>query len=98
MKIIIMLRYIETFIIIRVQTDLTYFMFKLYFLLGVIFIILGLILIAFPFLSKLLPTIEKIPSIIVYVYKKGNFSFVTSPILIIISITSILWYIISQHR
>lgn len=60
-----------------------------YQLLGSLFLILGVLFFVMPFLLKIIPSIENIPWIILYVYKREGFVFVTSPILIIISIVSI---------
>jgi cell division protein FtsX len=62
--------------------------------LGLILMLLGAILLLLPLILRYLPEIEKLPSIILYVYRKGNFIFVTSPILIIISLISIIYYLI----
>lgn len=62
--------------------------------LGVTLIIVGAILVALPLLAKYTPSLEKLPSILVYVYHRDNFYFVTSPILILISIVSIVIFLI----
>ncbi|MEN3058685.1 MAG: hypothetical protein ABC579_05340 [Candidatus Methanosuratincola petrocarbonis] len=41
-----------------------------------------------------LPSLERIPWIILYVYRSDGFVFVTSPILIIISVLSFLLYVL----
>jgi hypothetical protein len=61
--------------------DMTYFQFW-----GAILIILGVILFITPLFLERVPFLEKVPWIILYVYRSNNFIFVTSPILIIISI------------
>jgi len=66
-------------------------------LIGLILVILGFILILLPFLSKFLPSIERIPSIIWWSYKRDNFYFATSPILIIISTISLILFIFSRY-
>jgi hypothetical protein len=58
--------------------------------LGLILIISGLLLIVLPFLVRYLPNIDNIPWILLWVYKSNGFYFATSPILIILSILSIL--------
>ncbi len=57
--------------------------------LGVLFIVLGLLFVAIPFISRYID-VEKIPWIILWVYKSDGFVFATSPILIIISLISII--------
>jgi len=59
-------------------------------LLGLVFIIAGILLIVLPLIAQLIPSLEKLPWIIVWVYKTNNFVFVTSPLLIIIGIASII--------
>ena len=66
-------------------------------LIGLILVILGFFLILLPVLSKFLPPIERIPSIIWWSYKKNNFYFATSPILILISIASLIFFIFSRY-
>ncbi len=66
--------------------------------LGIILIILGILLFIVPILLPRIPSLEKIPWIIIYVYRSDGFIFVTSPILIIISILSILWYLIFRTK
>ena len=66
-------------------------------LLGVSFILLGIALLLLPLLSRLPPILQKLkdlPPILVYVYQTNGFYFVTSPILIIISVILFLWRIL----
>jgi hypothetical protein len=65
-------------------------------LLGLVFIVCGVILVALPFIIRHIPNIERLPWILVYIYRKDDFYFVTSPILIIISIASLIIYLISR--
>lgn len=60
---------------------------------GIFFILLGLILFLIPLLIKINPVLdfEKIPWLILYVYNTDNFIFATSPILIILSLISIVY-------
>ena len=53
---------------------------------GITFILIGIALILVPIIIKFIPTVdgERIPWILLYIYKKDNFIFATSPILIII--------------
>jgi len=69
-------------------------LYRLFTVLGLILMFLGAIFLLLPLILKYLPEIEKLPSIILYIYRKGNFVFVTSPILIIISIISMIYYLI----
>ena len=57
---------------------------------GLILILSGIILVMLPFIARHLPNLEKLPWILIWVYRKNGFYFVTSPLLIIFSIISIL--------
>jgi hypothetical protein len=57
---------------------------------GIILMTLGILLFIAPVLLERMPSLEKVPWIILYVYRSDSFTFVTSPILIIISILSFL--------
>ncbi|MEM0054274.1 MAG: hypothetical protein QXL89_08835, partial [Nitrososphaeria archaeon] len=61
--------------------------------LGVFFIIIGIAFIAIPMIAKLFSSIqlEKIPWILLWIYKSDGFWFATSPILIIIGIIYLIW-------
>jgi hypothetical protein len=59
-------------------------------LIGIIFIVAGIILVVLPLIAQHLPSLQKIPWILIWTYKSGNFVFVTSPILIIITIISFI--------
>ncbi|MEM3382865.1 MAG: hypothetical protein QXL52_06165 [Nitrososphaerales archaeon] len=64
---------------------------------GVLFIIIGLTLILLPILANYLPSMEKLenlPPILIYVYRGDNFYFVTSPLLILISLVLLILYIV----
>ena len=63
---------------------------------GVFLVLLGLAFIVAPLIVKHLPSIslERIPWIVLWVYRKDNFWFATSPILIIAGIVYILWMLI----
>ena len=65
-------------------------------LLGIILIASGIILVALPFVFRHLPSVERLPWILVYIYRKDGFYFVTSPLLIIISTASLIMYLISR--
>ena len=64
--------------------------------LGLFFVLLGLAFIVAPLIVKHLPSIslERMPWILLWVYRKDNFWFATSPILIIAGIAYILWTLI----
>ena len=57
---------------------------------GIILIALGIILMALPLLGRYMPDLERLPWIIVWVYRWDGFYFATSPLLIIVSIVSIM--------
>jgi len=63
-------------------------------LFGALLLVLGAILFILPMVLERLPSLEKVPWIILYVYRSDGFVFVTSPILIIISVLSFLLYIL----
>ncbi len=50
----------------------------------------GLILVALPFVIRSMPSLEKVPWIILWVYRRDGFFFATSPLLIIVSAVSLL--------
>lgn len=57
---------------------------------GWILILLGIIFVALPYLARVIPNVEKIPWWILWVYRSNGFTFATSPILIFISVLSII--------
>lgn len=59
-------------------------------ILGLLLIVSGLLLVLLPFLARHLPSLEKLPWIILWVYRRDGFYFATSPLLIIISLISLL--------
>lgn len=63
---------------------------------GVVLILMGLALVLLPLLARFasLEALEKIPPIILYVYRGENFYFVTSPLLILISVAYLLWILL----
>ncbi|MEN3055431.1 MAG: hypothetical protein ABC527_02425 [Candidatus Methanosuratincola petrocarbonis] len=63
-------------------------------LIGVLLLVLGAIFLVLPAVLERLPSLERIPWIILYVYRSDGFVFVTSPILIIISVLSFLLYVL----
>jgi len=60
---------------------------------GIAFIIIGVALIMIPLIVKIIPSIsiERIPWIILWVYRNDGFTFATSPILIIIGLIYLIW-------
>ena len=63
--------------------------------LGVMMILLGVLFVAIPYIVRYAPEIEKLPPILLYVYRRDGFYFATSPILIIVSI---VWVLVSFLR
>ncbi|MDY6931979.1 MAG: hypothetical protein SVJ22_08720 [Halobacteriota archaeon] len=59
---------------------------------GVILMVVGAILFLVPVLSRFIPT--SIHPLIIYTYQGDGFYFVTSPILIIISLVSVAVYLL----
>jgi hypothetical protein len=59
-------------------------------MLGIIFIVAGILLVVLPLIAQHIPSLEKIPWILVWTYRSGNFVFVTSPLLIIITVASFI--------
>ncbi|MCW4050047.1 MAG: hypothetical protein NWE89_09975 [Candidatus Bathyarchaeota archaeon] len=58
---------------------------------GWFLIILGIIFVALPYITRVVPDIEKVPWVILWVYKRNGFYFATSPLLIFLSILSVIW-------
>ena len=56
---------------------------------GWILILLGAIFVALPYITQLVPSIERIPWFILYVYRRDGFYFATSPLLIVLSLLSL---------
>lgn len=62
--------------------------------LGIMFILLGVALVVLPLLARSLDMqsiLDRVPWIILYVYRQDGFVFITSPILIIISLAFIIY-------
>jgi type II secretory pathway component PulF len=64
---------------------------------GIVMVLLGMLFVLIPHLARYAPEIEKLPPILLYVYRWDNFYFATSPILIIISIISVLISLFSRY-
>lgn len=58
---------------------------------GWILILLGVLFVALPYLARMVPSVERLPWYIVYVYRSDGFMFATSPLLILLSLLSLLW-------
>jgi len=58
---------------------------------GWVLILLGVLFVALPYLARLVPSVERLPWYIVYVYRSDGFMFATSPLLILLSLFSLLW-------
>jgi len=70
-------------------------------LLGFLFIIVGALLVTIPYIVKYVPTLERleeVPAILLYVYRKDNFYFMTSPILLIAGVAYLLLLLIRWLR
>ncbi|MEJ2242346.1 MAG: DUF2905 domain-containing protein [Candidatus Bathyarchaeota archaeon] len=59
-------------------------------ILGLILIISGILLVLLPLIAQHIPSLDKIPWILIWTYKTDNFVFVTSPLLIIITLISLI--------
>lgn len=66
--------------------------------LGLLLIVSGLVLVLLPVVARHLPSLDRLPWIIVWVYRRDGFYFVTSPLLIIISFVSILMSFVGRAR
>jgi len=58
---------------------------------GWVLILVGILFVALPYISRVIPGSERVPWLILYVYRRDGFYFATSPLLILISIISILF-------
>ncbi|MFQ6053469.1 MAG: hypothetical protein ACE5OO_04475 [Candidatus Bathyarchaeia archaeon] len=58
--------------------------------LGLLLIISGVILVALPFIARHIRGLEGLPWILVWVYRRNGFYFITSPLLIIVSVVSLV--------
>lgn len=63
-----------------------------YTLLGLVLILSGVVLVLIPFIARHLPSLERLPWFIIWVYKSDGFFFATSPLLIAISL---IWVILN---
>lgn len=58
--------------------------------------ILGALLFIAPILLDQLPSLSNLPWILLYIYRRNGFVFVTSPLLLIISVMSLLWWLLNR--
>ena len=58
--------------------------------LGWMLIVLGVLLVALPYVVRAAPSLERVPWYILWVYRRDGFTFVTSPLLILLSVVSFL--------
>jgi len=65
-------------------------------LLGLLLILSGVVLVALPFVARHLPSLERLPWILVWVYRRDGFYFITSPLLIIISLVSLVLHLLGR--
>jgi hypothetical protein len=63
-------------------------------IMGWFLIIMGILFVALPYFARILPNPSKIPWYLLWVYRNNGFTFATSPILILISILSIIWHMV----
>lgn len=59
--------------------------------LGWVLIVLGLLFVAIPYIVRVVPSVERLPWFILWVYRRDGFYFATSPLLILLSLLSIVW-------
>jgi hypothetical protein len=63
--------------------------------LGVFLILLGVALVLIPVLGQYVD-LSKVPSWLIYVYRSNGFYFVTSPLLILLSVISLIVFILRR--
>ena len=66
--------------------------------LGLAFIVIGAILVLLPVITRNLPNLERLPWFILWVYRTDGFYFATSPLLIVLSLFSLLYNILIRGR
>jgi hypothetical protein len=64
--------------------------------LGVLLIVVGAVLVALPLIAKYIPNVDDVPWLILWVYRSDGFVFATSPILIIVSIMSLIIHLATR--
>jgi hypothetical protein len=65
-------------------------------LVGILLMLLGALLFLTPILLEQLPSLSNLPWILLYIYRCDSFVFVTSPLLLIISVISLLWWLLTR--
>jgi len=56
--------------------------------LGWVLIALGVLFVAMPYVARAVPSVERLPWYILWVYRSDDFYFATSPLLILLSLLS----------
>lgn len=64
--------------------------------LGLLLIVCGFVLVALPFVARHLPSLERLPWFLIWVYRSDGFYFITSPLLIVVSIVSLILHLIGR--
>ena len=64
--------------------------------LGVLLIVVGAVLVALPLIAKYIRNVDAVPWIILWVYRSDGFVFATSPILIIVSLVSLILHLVTR--
>jgi hypothetical protein len=72
--------------------------FRPFTVMGLILILSGLVLVLLPIVARHIPSLDRLPWILVWVYRKDGFYFVTSPLLIILSLVSIIVNLYGKTR
>lgn len=67
-------------------------------MMGLILILSGLVLVLLPIVARHIPSLDRLPWVLVWVYRKDGFYFVTSPLLIILSLVSIIVNLYGKTR
>jgi hypothetical protein len=65
-------------------------------LVGILLMLLGALLFLTPIFLEQLPSLSNLPWILLYIYRRDSFVFVTSPLLLIISVISLLWWLLTR--
>jgi hypothetical protein len=58
--------------------------------LGLLLIVSGLLLVLLPFLARYLPSLDQVPWFLIWVYRRDGFYFATSPLLLLLSLLSLI--------
>lgn len=67
-------------------------------LLGLVLIMSGIVLVLIPFITRYLPSLERLPWFILWVYRSDGFFFATSPLLIVLSLIWVLMNLAFRGR